>query len=462
MLCFALFMCVAVVSFSNPLVGDWKGDIRVSGVVLKIAAHFELDKKSKLSGSLDIISQSANGIVLDEITLDRESISFKMKGVGGNPTFTGVLNEGKLKGKYSQGPAIGSFELERGFLTKDLRPQTPKGPFDYIIQEVTFQGEKDLLSGTLTLPSQGMTHPVVVLVSGSGPQDRDETILNHKPFAVIADYLTRSGVAVFRYDDRGVGKSKGTFSKGDTFGFAKDAKGAVDYLLTRKDIEARNIGIIGHSEGATIANILSSKKGSQVSFSVMMAGIGVDGHRVLSYQRKQLHLNKNISLLVHDENEKIFTAALPLIQSSINENDFLKKLTPIVERYTKVLQDELGQAMDGEKYLSSIYKALSSPWMKTFLVLEPAKYLRNVKQPILVMNGTLDQQVDIGLNIPTIKESLKFAENDKVTYEMIEGVNHLFQTAPTGAVSEYSSIEETISPKVLLLIRDWVKKQVKR
>ncbi|MCO4781040.1 MAG: alpha/beta fold hydrolase [Candidatus Cloacimonetes bacterium] len=448
-------------NFSNDIFGNWQGKISVSGIELKISAQFLKDKSSRLVGSMDIISQGAKDIGLDQLVLDDNNVSFKLKGITGDPSFEGKIEGQQITGKYSQSSVFGTFELARGKAVVELRPQTPKPPFDYLIEELQFKGETDLLSGTLTHPKSKEIPPLVILVSGSGPQDRDETILNHKPFAVLADFLTKSGIAVFRYDDRGVARSKGDFSKANTLNFANDARGAVNYFLKRKDIDTQNIGMIGHSEGASIVSMLAADLEPKLSFIVMMAGMGVNGHKVLSFQRKQLHINKGVDLKIHYGNEKIFDGALPLIQSSASEADFVKSLTPMTLDYTAIFKKEFGQDMDAKNYLQSIYVALANPWMKFFLTFEPSKYLKKVKIPVLVMNGTLDQQVDIDLNLPSIKESFKEANNSHVQYELIDGVNHLFQTAKTGAVSEYSTIEETISPKVLAILKKWILKQTK-
>ncbi|MCJ8347430.1 alpha/beta fold hydrolase, partial [bacterium] len=371
------------------------------------------------------------------------------------------LSGAKIKGIYTQGLASGTFFLEPGKTQELSRPQTPKAPFPYLQEECEFMGEVATMSGTLTLPKSDNLHPTIILVSGSGPQDRDETMFLHKPFLVIADYLTKRGFAVFRYDDRGVKQSKGDFSKASSFNFAKDAKAALNYLLSRKDLDPNKIGMIGHSEGATIANIIASEAENRLAFIVMMAGMGVSGQEVLSFQRKQGFLNQGIDLKFHHKNEEIFQVALENLITKLSQENIIQKMMPKANAYADILKKELKKEVDALKYAQSIFGALSSPWMRVFLFLDPVTYLSKIQIPVLVMNGILDQQVDIGLNMPSIRRALKLAGNKRVSFELLPGLNHLFQKAETGAVSEYQNIEETINVKALEVLNTWLQKQVK-
>jgi hypothetical protein len=296
------------------------------------------------------------------------------------------------------------------------------------------------LAGTLTLPAGKGPHPAVVLITGSGPQDRDETLMGHKPFLVLADHLSRRGVAVLRYDDRGIGKSKGNFSIATTADFAQDAEGALEYLKRRAEIRAKQVGLAGHSEGGIIAPMVAARR-QDVAFVVLLAGTAVPGSAVILEQGHAMAKAAGAS------EEKLRDARVKHMA------------------FEKVMA-ESGDAAELEKKLRAVFgggagvdaqiRQVTSPWFRYFFTYDPAPALGKVKCPVLALNGEKDLQVLPDQNLPVMKAALEKGGNKDVTIVRLPGLNHLFQAAKTGAVSEYAQIEETMNPAALDAVSGWI------
>ncbi|RAJ14470.1 alpha/beta hydrolase family protein [Olleya aquimaris] len=338
------------------------------------------------------------------------------------------------------------------------RPQTPKAPFKYNIEEVTYtnkDADSVVLSGTLTLPKKVKNPAVAILINGSGAHDRDCNIAGHKPFWVIADYLTNNGIAVLRFDERGVGKSTGDIRNATTYDLASDVEAGIKYLKTRTDIDQSKIGLIGHSEGGIIAPMVASKN-NDIAFIVMLAGPGVRGDQLLETQNKkilksiglteealniQLELNSNFyRIILEEKNDSIRTKIETFINKYQEKNKDNKTVAFILNPVAK-------------KQMIDTY---SIPWLIEFIRLDPKPFLEKTTCPVLALNGTKDFQVLHDVNLPAIEAHLKTAKNKDVTIKKIEDLNHLFQTAKTGSTSEYTTLEETFSNNVLKLISDWI------
>jgi pimeloyl-ACP methyl ester carboxylesterase len=300
------------------------------------------------------------------------------------------------------------------------------------------------LAATLTVPQGKGPFPAVVLITGSGPQDRDESLLGHKPFLVLSDYLTRHGIAVLRADDRGTAKSTGDFSTGTTADFATDTEAGIIYLRTRPEIDPHKIGLIGHSEGGVIAPMIAARN-KDVAFIVMMAGTGVPGDAVLVAQGEAIQIAGGMS---PDEAAK----------KAAKEKEILTLVE--TEKDEAVLEKEMKEKMAGdipENQMGAQIKQVTSPWFRYFLTYDPAIALRKVTCPVLAMNGSLDKQVLPDQNLPAIRKAL--ADNPRAEVDELPGLNHLFQTAKTGSPSEYAQIDETISPVALDKMASWILKQ---
>ena len=346
-------------------------------------------------------------------------------------------------------------------ISQNTRPQEPKEPYNYTSEAIIFindVADSIELAGTLTLPKNIKNPPVVILISGSGPQNRDEELMGHKPFLVLSDYLTNHGIAVLRFDDRGVGESKGNFQNATTFDFATDVEAAITYLKSRNDIDKTKIGLIGHSEGGLIAPIIASRNNT-VAFIVLLAGPGVNGAKILETQAKKAGELAGTPEVFLNENQKLASIIYDIIRTHTDENIIKEQITKALNDYKvnnpmSVLAPYITPAMI-EQQLS----ILKSDWICTFIRTEPKDYLEKTTCPVLALNGSKDFQVLPDINLEGIKNALEKAGNKDVTVKQLEGLNHLFQTAETGSMQEYNTIEETFSPIALEIIKDWILKR---
>lgn len=341
------------------------------------------------------------------------------------------------------------------------RPQTPKSPFPYSSETIVIQNKKANISieGTLTLPEGKGPFPSVILVTGSGPQDRNSEIMMHKSFWVIADFLTRRGVAVFRYDERGVGKSTGNYSNSTTLDFANDLKEIFMFLKKDSRLNKQQIGLMGHSEGGIVIGIVASQVKS-VAFVISLAGSAVSGREILLEQAKQMNIlnGKDSAFVEYDYlfRTKIFDAFI----SNSDKKIFAEKVRTLFADAIKELGEEKAKDYSITKSASELWiLQLSSPWMDTFIRLNPADYWKKVNCPVLVLIGDKDFQVPYHQNMPVYESIFQNSKNKNVTLLKMESLNHLFQTANTGSMNEYARISETFSPKALTTISEWILKQ---
>ncbi|WP_452222907.1 alpha/beta hydrolase family protein [Lacinutrix chionoecetis] len=341
------------------------------------------------------------------------------------------------------------------------RPQEPKEPFNYTTEDVTFLNTKANnieLSGTLTLPNNIKKPTVAILISGSGPQDRNEALAGHKPFLVLADYLTNNGIAVLRYDDRGTAKSKGDFMSATTLDFATDAEAAVAYLKTRKNIDASKIGLIGHSEGGLIAPIVASNN-KDVAYIVLLAGTGVDGKVILETQTRRAAELAGAPKVALDENEKLTNIIYGAVQNNDDFESIKAEISSELKKYKADNPTAQYAPLITDEFIEQQSNAIKSAWLQTFIKTNPQVYLEQTECPVLAINGSKDFQVLADLNLNAIESALEKGGNKDYTIKKLEGLNHLFQTAETGAAQEYATIEETFSPIALAVIKDWILKR---
>lgn len=443
--------------------GDWSGSLSVMGTELPLIFHITENPDGSLSATLDSPKQGATGIPVQQVRLQGDSLYLNLKAIGG--TYAGKrTNAQTIDGNWRQGGQSLPLQLKRGGTTEALmRPQTPKPPFPYQSTEVTIENKAAgiKLVGTLTLPQGKGPHPAVLLLSGSGPQDRDETILGHKPFLVLADHLTRQGFAVLRLDDRGVGKSGGDFNSATTADFATDAEAAYNYLRNHSSINKKKVGLLGHSEGALVAAKAAAAQPS-ASFVVLLAGNAVPGTELLIAQNKALLQSTAVP-------QELLQAYLQLREAQIKVAATEKNVAKAAEQIRKLEQEaKAGMALQEQQQLGLTDKAedavvaqLSSPWMRYYLAYNPAPTLQQLKMPVLALNGTKDLQVPAWQNLPATEKALRAAGNRKYKVQEMEGLNHLFQTATTGSPAEYGQLEETFAPAALETIAQWMQEVVK-
>lgn len=447
----------------------WKGTIQVPGMPLDFVIRFkQADGAAGWTGTIDIPVQGAKGLALNKIVIDDKRISFTLP-VGAPADFdlTVENDAGHAKGTMLQHGQTFDVVAERitEQETADVgpsRPQTPKPPFPYKVEDVTFRNEKDdfTLAGTLTMPKKDQLVPAVVMITGSGTQDRDETILGHKPFHIIADYLSRRGIAVLRFDDRGAGGSKLSMEKllaSTSEDIAHDVRAAVKYLRSRDEIDKKRIGLIGHSEGGVIAPMVAADD-EEIACIVLLAGCGVPGRQILPKQLERISIAAGIPRENVDRQLKAQAKWMDLLARGAP----LDELRPAVRELVVAQVEAGGQKLDDARIDEKVdlaLKAESSPWMKFFITFDPATALRRVKCPVLALNGTLDMQVIADDNLPAIESALKAGGNQNVKFVRLPGLNHLFQQANTGHPGEYGIIEETFSPKALKATSLWLRNQ---
>ena len=455
-----LVVMAIIVSFSvsyaeDRVVGHWEGQIEIPGQ--PIAVKIDLTSNDgDWSGTIDIPTQGANDLSLSDIHVIEEDdgvhVKFSILNIPGNPTFDGKLQDGAISGTFSQGGATFGFRLSREAVKSPARPQEPKPPFPYKIEEVAFQNGTVNLAGTLTLPFGDGPFPAVLLISGSGIQDRDETLVGHKPFWVIADHLSRAGIAVLRVDDPGIGGSTPHPKPPTTADFATDVEAGVRFL--KQDDRIGTIGLIGHSEGGLIAAIVASRS-NDVGFVVLMAGPGVPGTELLRKQNERIfdaagiageRKQRLLTLL-----DRLFTI---LTAEDIVEDERRQAVEEIVRNQLEINGVPPAKQDDGQ--VRALTEQALTPWMHYFLTFDPRPALEKIRVPVLALNGELDVQVDAKQNLTAIAAALDKGGNQDVTVHRLPKHNHLFQRALTGLVNEYGTIEETISPEVLNLIRDWI------
>ena len=457
------FLGVFLLSYSqlsaqkHDFEGNWLGNLKVSSVSLRIVIKISKVEKEFYKAVLNSPDQTDKDIPVDQVFVSGDSIKLFVKMINGS--YEGKLTDTLLDGIWSQGGRDFPLSFVRTNKPVELnRPQNPKKPYPYKEEEVTVQN-KDAnvtLAGTFTYPEKGKNFPVVVLITGSGPQDRDEAILGHRPFLVLSDYLTRHGIAVLRCDDRGIGKSTGNFSSATTKDFATDALACVEYLKTRKEVDKKHIGLIGHSEGGIIAPIVANQS-KDVSFIVLMAGTGINGEKVLELQSRLIAKSEGVS---DEEINKMTRINSKLYKIAVQEKDSSKaamEIHKVLDEFYNNLSDSVKNSPENTK--ENLYrqtKSLLSPWFRFFLSYEPKDNLSKLKIPVLAIDGANDLQVPPKENLDAIESALKNAGNKNYKVVEIPKLNHLFQTSETGSPAEYSKIEETIAPVALSTISDWI------
>jgi fermentation-respiration switch protein FrsA (DUF1100 family) len=438
---------------SAALVGTWAGALEVPGGAgtLRIVFHLAEGDAGSLDATMDSPDQGAFGIAASPVTVADGSIRIEVSMVKGH--YEGTIAEGgqRIDGTWHQGGVSMPLVLEPSAEAGPSRPQEPEEPYPYEETDVSFESAADgvTLAGTLTTPPGNGPHPAVVLVSGSGPQDRDETVFGHRPFLVLADYLTRNGIAVLRYDDRGVGESTGDFSTAVTPDFADDAEGAVRYLATLPAVDREKIGIIGHSEGAIVAPIVANRS-DDVAFVILLAGTGVNGEELLVIQLIAINRAMGVSEEVTQERSALQVQLLGLLSSAPDDSTAAEQAREILAG-----SGVTGQAADAQ------IAGLLNPWMRYFLLYDPIPELGELQVPVLAMWGEKDMQVPPEGNQGPVDQALRESGNPDVTSRVLPGLNHLFQTADNGSPTEYATIEETMSPVSLEMISEWIEARVR-
>jgi len=459
---FIIITSISIASvFSQDISGHWSGKTKRGDKEITFVFTIKNDNNSYSSTMavptfrIDGIKPTATSFKNDTLIIDGSNVGMK---------YEGVYNKGlkQFEGTYKEGAIVLSLNLKRGAakIADSRRPQEPIKPYPYYEEEVVFmnQGANVSLSGTLTLPSKKGKYPVAILISGSGPQDRDESYMGHKTFLVLSDHLTRQGIGVLRFDDRGHGQSTGDFGTATTADFAKDVLSAVTYLKTRNDIDLKHIGLIGHSEGGIIAPLVANQT-KDVSFIVLLASTGVSGTELSVRQSKTLR-----GFAVKDEvtYEKNTRKAIAIVTSNKNTEEIKKELAVHYNAFLRPILTSLGAPEKNiNAFIDNQVKTSIKPWSRYFLQYNPADEFKKLQIPVLSLNGSKDTQVDAKINQTGIKNALIKGDNKDYKIVELENLNHFFQECETGKMNEYRKIDQTFSPVALKEISNWVLKRVK-
>ena len=460
---FLLFSIVYTTSLFAQIEGTWYANLNAAGINIPLVFNFEKTSNNKWNGTLDSPNQQMFDLQLDLVQFKNDSLQLKANALGiyykgkkNNKAINGVFKQGMFKAELAL-----TREQKKPEEKKLNRPQEPKPPFPYTEETIQFLNKKDsiTLAGTLTYPKNKSNYPIVVMISGSGAQDRNSEILGHKPFWVAADYLTRNGIGVLRFDDRGTAESEGDFSKATSLDFMEDAYAAVQFLKDDLRFKHTEIGLYGHSEGGMIAPLLANTYTNKVDFLVLLAAPAVAITDLMLKQQELVSLASGIDDEEIKINAKINSGAYQLItqfeatENSSLQNELQNYFTKVTEEYPQI---GASMGLSNQRYIISMVSAYTNPWMVYFLKYKPKEHLKNLKLPVLALFAENDLQVSAQENSTKMKE-LILGKNPKNEVKTFSNKNHLFQNSETGNIAEYAEIEETISTEVLQKIASWVK-----
>lgn len=436
-------------AWSQSYIGLWEGQL---GGMLKLNIEIKKDSADLLQSLISVQAQNIEDLEASETSIsDNGEISIRYDQF--NASFSGeITHNDTIKGKWNQGMEMDLVLHRVNKKYVQLRPQTPQAPFPYKEEILQFDNEDEgiTLEGTLSIPKEKV-NKAVLLIAGSGPSDRDQTILGHKPFAVIADHLTRQGIAVLRYDERGVGDSEGNHNQATTMDLAKDAAKAMEALGNHPKVKGAKIGIIGHSEGGLIAPIVNGM--TQVDFIISLAGPAVPSAELMTEQNYLILKSMGLTESLAQENRTFTKGLYDIVNTGKPMPELYPELLPYIHKYYESIPEEYQSLFGASKevYYLNLVSSISSPWMRYFLAMDPTSDIAKIKCPLLAINGALDLQVEADSNLDGFAKHCPHAEIQK-----IEGLNHLFQNTKTGATSEYGELEESFDPKVLQMMSDWI------
>ncbi|MEP3371715.1 MAG: alpha/beta fold hydrolase [Maribacter dokdonensis] len=454
------FIISIVIGYSQNIPGDWSGKAQRGDKTITFVFNIK-QEGANYSAIMNVPTFRVSGIKPTATTFTNGKLTIDGSNLGMSyvANFNSELQQ--FEGTYKEGGIEMALNLKKGAVevADQRRPQEPVKPYPYHEEEVVFPNKEAniTLAGTLTLPSKNGTFPVVILISGSGPQDRDETFMGHKPFLVLADHLNKQGIGVLRFDDRGQGASTGDFGSATTEDFSKDVLSAIAYLKTRTDIDVNNIGLIGHSEGGIIAP-LAANNSKDVAFMVLLASTGISGAELSVMQSKTLR-----EFPVKDEEayEKNARKAIAIVTSDKSATEIKTELTAHLNAFLRPILTSLNVPEKNiDTYIESQIKTSVKPWSRYFLQYNPADEIAKLQIPVLSLNGSKDTQVDAKINQNGIRQALIRGGNQDYKIIELENLNHFFQECETGKMDEYRKIEQTFSPIALNEISSWVLKHI--
>lgn len=458
----AFYFFLTISGYSQEITGQWNGLLKVQGTQLRLVFHIE-ETEDGYKSTMDSPDQAAFGIPVTSTSFENGTLKIAI--TNANIRYEGSLEKEKIIGVFNQSGQSFPMNLSRTEVqaVEVKRPQEPTEPYPYSSEDLYFENKNAgiKLAGTLTMPTKGSNFPAVVLISGSGPQNRNEELMGHKPFLVLSDYLTKNGIAVLRFDDRGTAASEGDFGPATSADFATDVAAAVDYLKTRSEINSSQIGLIGHSEGGIIAPMVANSKPQDVDFIVLLAGTGIRGDQLLLLQQALIGKASGMSPAQLEENDMISRQAFEIMLKDLNSEDLQQEIVTYMTRvYRNIPPENVPNGMTEADFVAAQVKQLTSPWMSSFIKYDPATALEKVACPVLAINGEKDLQVPPKENLEAIKAALEKGGNPDITTVELAGLNHLFQEAATGTPSEYGTIEQTFAPAAMEVVLNWIKERV--
>lgn len=447
---------------AQDISGQWNGILKAPGAQLTIVLNVtKID--NGYTATMDSPDQGVKGISVTTISYEDAVLKFAIP--AGSVSYEGTLNKDQtITGNFTQqGYAMPlNFSREKVVKVMAKRPQNPTKPYPYHAEDVVFNNEEAniKLAGTLTYPKKEGTFPAVILISGSGPQNRNSEVADHQPFLVLANHLTKQGIAVLRFDDRGTAESEGNFADAVPADFVTDVNAAITYLQSRKEINKQQIGLIGHSEGGMVAPMVASEN-KDVSYIVLLAAPGVLGADLLATQQKAVYLSAGVAENIADE----------IVAINRKGSDIIVK-APVIDNLKPQLTSYFTQALEGKEtllaamgttkggYTNAIVSQMNTPGMQGFIKNNPKPYLSKTNCPVLVLNGGKDIQVDAAENVGAITYQLASIANPSVTNKIYPKLNHLFQECNTCTIQEYETIEQTFAPYALEDISNWILKTI--
>jgi pimeloyl-ACP methyl ester carboxylesterase len=438
---------------ADRYVGTWMGTLATPAAKVRLALMVKRDPNGGLSGEMVSVDQG-NATIAATVSLHGDTIVVAIPSA--QASYTGVLGAANdsIRGSFTQGASLPLNMGRAALLPAAARPQEPKPPFPYDARDMTFESVPGVrLAGTIVTPPGPGPFPALVMVTGSGPQNRNEELLGHKPFLVISDYLARHGIATLRYDDRGTAQSTGSFSAGTSVDFANDAEAAVRFMRAQAKIDRNHVGIIGHSEGGMIAPMVAVRS-RDVAFIVLLAGPGIPGDSILLLQEQLIATAMGTPPAMVERNTEANRRLFAAIKSATDSADAVARVMATEQKMLATLPEN--ERATAEQQLGAARGQLLTPWMRYFLSYDPRPTLRKVHVPVLALDGTLDLQVPYKQDLAAIDTALKAGGNRDYRIVELPGLNHLFQTATTGNPAEYATIAETFSPAALEIIATWI------
>jgi uncharacterized protein len=459
-LTFSLLLLTWTALGQSPAIdGNWYGTLDAGGAKLRLVLKISKAPDGKLRASLDSLDQGAKDLPISSVSLNGTAFEFGSTAMG--MTYVGQMDAAgtEIKGTFKQGPNTFPLRFSRTpSVVKQNRPQDPKPPYPYDEAEITYVNKKDnvKLAGTLSIPRTEGPHPVVLMITGSGTQDRNESVAGHRPFLIWADYLTRRGIAVLRVDDRGAGGSERGPAGPTSETFTEDVLSGVEYLKTRKEIDKKRIGLIGHSEGGMIAPMAAARS-KDIAFIVLLAGLGQTGADVIYLQSELIQKAGGAPPAATQQTLSALKSVMAVLKAEKDNKIAQVKIKETLDQHAAKLSGE-------EKDVFAAVRGTIEPqlpmyvsqWFRYFVQYDPKPTLKKVRVPVLAVNGENDLQVSSKENLDGIAAGLAAGGNTDVTIKSFPKLNHLFQSSKTGAPNEYGQIEESISPEVLQFVADWI------